>query len=56
MVCFCFFHVSRSSRSIASMKPLTGSSTLFLGGGFFRFAGTGHVSAFATVPLDTLYR
>lgn len=53
-MCFCFFHVGRSSRSIASMKPFTGSSTLLRGGGFFRPEGTGDASAFATVFRDTL--
>ncbi|MFB6561702.1 hypothetical protein ACFCYH_22950 [Streptomyces sp. NPDC056400] len=56
MVCFCFAGATRSERSIASIEPFTGSSTLSRGGGFFRFAGTGHTSAFATVFRDTRYR
>ncbi|MEV7872060.1 hypothetical protein AB0P17_39495 [Streptomyces sp. NPDC088124] len=38
------------------MNGFTGSSTLGRGGGFFRFAGTGDASAFATVFRDTRYR
>ncbi|MFJ9647084.1 hypothetical protein [Streptomyces sp. NPDC101206] len=45
-----------SEHNIESMKPFTGSSTLVRGGGFFRFAGTGHANAFATVFRDTRYR
>lgn len=37
-------------------EPFTGSSTLLRGSGFFRFAGTGHECALATVFRDTLYR
>ncbi|GAA2692029.1 hypothetical protein GCM10009864_78170 [Streptomyces lunalinharesii] len=55
-MCFCFLGARRSSRSIASMTSLTGSSTLPRGGGFFRFAGTGDANALATVFRDTLYR
>jgi hypothetical protein len=56
IVCFCFAGASRSSRSIASMKPFTGSSTLLRGGGDFRFGGTGDSNAFLTVFRDTLNR
>lgn len=39
-VCRCFTGASRSSHSIASMKPFTGFNTLARGGDF-RFGGTG---------------
>jgi hypothetical protein len=38
-----------------SLKPVTGSSTLFLGGGCFLDNGTGCAGAFATVFGLTLY-
>lgn len=38
---------ARSSCSIASMKPFTGSSTLTSGGDFFRSGGTGWANVFA---------
>ncbi|GGN94334.1 hypothetical protein GCM10011579_093710 [Streptomyces albiflavescens] len=52
MKCRCFFGPAKSARNIASMKPFTGSGTLSLGVGFFRFNGTGCHSAFATVFRD----
>ncbi|MGW7825261.1 hypothetical protein ACWGLF_46560 [Streptomyces puniciscabiei] len=54
IVCRCFAGASKSSRSICSMKPFTGSSTLGRGGGDFRFGGTGDSSACRTVRRDTL--
>lgn len=38
------------------MKPFTGSSTLWRGGGDLRFGGTGDSNAFRTVFRDTLNR
>ncbi|WP_435880528.1 hypothetical protein [Streptomyces nondiastaticus] len=54
-ICRCFTGASKSSRSIASMKAFTGSSTLGRGGDF-RFGGTGDSNAFLTVFRDTLNR